>query len=149
VRVSGKNKIFSSYRREDGQFYAQNLQHRLAAWFDVPSELFFDIESINSGQDFPQRLWDEVNGASVVLVLIGPGWLDEINCRAGLDEVDFVREEVKRALSRWSAGGVHVIPVLLGGAPMPSPSAFAEPPKNRPIGTVPDRCTCFWSTQTG
>jgi Tetratricopeptide repeat/TIR domain len=123
------NKIFISYRRADAQGHAQNLHHRLAGWFDDRTELFFDVENIDSGQHFPQRLADEVSSASVILVLIGPGWLEEINRRAGLAEVDFVREEVEQTLRRRERGEVHVIPVLLGSAGMPAPSALAEPLK--------------------
>ncbi len=120
--------IFISYRRADAQGHAQHLHHRLAGWFDDASELFFDAQHIDSGDDFPQRLAAGVDAAAVVLVLIGPGWLDEINRRASLPEVDFVRREVEQALRRFDAGQpVSVIPVLLGGAGMPSASAFAAP----------------------
>ncbi len=92
------------------------------------SELFFDGQHIDSGQHFPQRLAQVLGDASVVLVLIGPGWLDEINRRTALPELDFVRHEVEVALGRLQAGQpVRVIPVLLGGAPMPSAGGFVAP----------------------
>ena len=120
--------IFISYRRADAQGHAQNLHHRMAAWFDDTSELFFDGQHIDSGQHFPQRLAQALSDASVVLVLIGPGWLEEINRRAALPDVDFVRHEVEQALGRQQAGQpLRVMPVLLGGAPMPSASSFAAP----------------------
>ncbi len=123
------SSIFISYRRGDAQGHAQNLHYRLAGWFD-DAALFFDAQSIDSGQDFPQRLVQGVDGAAVVLVLIGPGWLDEINRRASLLEVDFVRQEVEHAMRRLQRGdAVCVIPVLLGGATMPSIGGFAEPLK--------------------
>jgi hypothetical protein len=96
--------------------------------FDPDDELFFDTASIDSGEDFPPRLIDEIACAAVVLVLIGPGWLDEIHRRARLDEVDFVRREVEQALQRRTQGqALRVIPVLMGGAAMPSVAALAEP----------------------
>jgi hypothetical protein len=123
--------IFISYRRSDAGGYAQNLHHRLAGWFNEQTELFFDIGSIDSGQDFPQRLADEIDRAAVVLVLIGPDWLAEINRRGSAlqngSEVDFVRHEVARALQRLRDGqSLCVIPVLYGGAAMPSASSLAE-----------------------
>ncbi len=122
------SSIFISYRRADAQGHAQNLHHRLAGWFDDTHELFFDAQHIDSGADFPQRLVDGVNAAAVVLVLIGPGWLGEVNRRASLAEVDFVRREVEQALRRAEQGqAVCVIPVLLDGAAMPSAAAFAAP----------------------
>ena len=120
--------VFISYRRADAQGHAQNLHHRLAGWFDDTSELFFDAQHIESGQHFPQRLAQALSDASVVLVLIGPGWLEELNRRAALPEVDFVRHEVEEAMGRLQAGQpVCVIPVLLGAAPMPSAGGFAAP----------------------
>ncbi len=122
------SSIFISYRRADAQGHAQNLRHRLAGWFDDTRELFFDAQHIDSGADFPQRLADGVDAAAVVLVLIGPDWVGEINRRASLAEVDFVRREVEQALRRAEQGqAVCVIPVLLGGAAMPSAAAFAAP----------------------
>lgn len=120
--------IFISFRRADAAGHAQNLHDRLSGWFDPKSELFFDGSSIDSGQDFPQALINAVDTAGVVLVLIGPGWLDEVNRRATLTEVDFVRQEVAHALHRLDAGhDLCVIPVLLGGATMPAASALTEP----------------------
>ncbi len=121
-------KIFISYRRADAAGHAGRLRDRLASWFDTDSELFFDVESIDSGEDFPRRLIDEIDCAAVVLVLIGPGWLDEINRRASFEEVDFVRREVEQSLQRRVLRqGLRVIPVLMGGAAMPSAAALAEP----------------------
>ena len=120
--------IFTGYRRTDTGGHAGRLFDRLVSWFDEDTELFYDAQHIESGQHFPQRLVQALGDASVVLVLIGPGWLEELNRRAALPEVDFVRHEVEQALGRLQAGQpVWVIPVLLGGAPMPSAGGFAAP----------------------
>ena len=110
--------IFISYRRSDAGGHAGRLHDRLTHWFDA-DDLFFDAEHINPGDLFPQRLADGIDGAKIVLVLIGPDWLSEINRRATLPESDFVRGEVERALKRLAGpSGPKVIPVLLGiGAP--------------------------------
>ena len=106
--------IFISYRRSDAGGHAGRLYDRLAQWFDADA-LFFDTEHIQPGDHFPQRLADGVDGAKVLLVLIGPDWLSEINRRAALPDTDFVRDEVERALKRLAKqGGLKVIPVLLG-----------------------------------
>jgi hypothetical protein len=118
-------KIFISYRRAETAGHAQNLHHRLASWFD-DGDLFFDAEHMESGRDFPQRLANELDIAAVVLVLIGPTWVEEINRRASQPAVDFVRQEVEHALQRLHRGDdVRVIPVLLGGATMPSAESFS------------------------
>jgi hypothetical protein len=82
--------IFISYRRADTGGHAGRLHDRLAQWFDADA-LFYDLDSIDSGQVFPARLEQAVNAASVVLMLIGPDWLAELNRRASVAETDFVR----------------------------------------------------------
>ena len=53
--------------------------------------------------------------------MIGPGWLEELNRRAAGKQTDYVRQEVAAAIQRQTAGeGVLVLPVLMGGAGMPS-----------------------------
>ena len=84
--------IFISYRRLDAGGHAGRLHDRLAQWFDADA-LFFDTEHITPGDHFPQRLVDGVDSARVVLVLIGPDWLSEINRRAGLSQTDFLRND--------------------------------------------------------
>lgn len=112
--------IFISYRRSDAAGHAGHLFDRLAHWFDEGA-LFYDAQSIEAGDVFPQRLVDGIDGAKVVLVLIGPDWVAELNRRAVLPETDFVRSEVEHALRRHAApGGPKVIPALLGGAAAPS-----------------------------
>lgn len=112
------SRIFISYRRTDTAGHAQNLHDRLCRWFDPQRELFFDASNIESGTVFPQVIRQALDEACVVLVLIGPGWLAELNRRSALPEVDFVRQEVTTALARQRNGQALVIPVLLGDATM-------------------------------
>ncbi len=109
--------IFISYRRSDAAGHAGRLFDRLAHWFDGDA-VFYDLDSIDAGDTFPQRLADGIEAAKVVLVLIGPGWVDELNRRATRPGgIDYVRSEVEHALRRHAApGGPKLIPVLLGGA---------------------------------
>ncbi|MEJ8821522.1 hypothetical protein WKW80_05660 [Variovorax humicola] len=59
--------------------------------------------------------------ARVVLVLIGPDWVKELNRRAALPEVGFVRQEVSLALQRRAGADTSTEqPNLLGGANAPS-----------------------------
>ena len=112
--------VFISYRRSDAGGHAGRLFDRLRLWFDADA-LFYDLDGIDSGDVFSERLEDAVKGAKVVLVLIGPDWLAEINRRATRSAVDFVRVEVELALRLHGANGTpKVIPVLLGGAKPPS-----------------------------
>ena len=126
--------IFISYRRSDAGGHAGRLHDRLTQWFDADA-LFFDTEQIQPGDHFPQRLADGIDGAKVVLVLIGPDWLNEINRRAALPDTDFVRTEVERALQRWAGpNGPMVIPVLLG---INAPPAAAELHESLHTGIAP------------
>lgn len=103
--------IFISYRRSDAGGHAGRLFDRLRQWFDAEA-LFYDQSSIDVGDVFPAVIEAALDKAAVMLVLIGPDWLDEINRRADMPKVDFVRCEVVGALAR----GTKMIPVLLGGA---------------------------------
>ena len=112
--------IFISYRRADTGGYAGRLFDRLRHWFD-PEVLFYDLDGIDSGANFPDRLQQAISRARVVLVVIGPGWLNSLNERSTQPDIDFVRREVELTLVRLAAGNdVVVLPVLMGGAAMPS-----------------------------
>jgi hypothetical protein len=115
--------VFISYRRNDAG-HAKSLFDRLEPWFE-PGALFYDQDSIDPGQPFPQRLADGIAAARAVLVVMGPGWLDEINRRAALPETDFVRREVELALARRAQPDAPVvIPVLMGGCAPPAAADF-------------------------
>lgn len=115
--------IFISYRRADSGGHAGRLFARLSHWFDA-DVLFYDLDRIDVGDTFPESIKAAIDKAAVLLVLIGPDWLTEINRRAGQPGVDFVRREVELALHR-RANGALVVPVLLGDASMPSASQLS------------------------
>lgn len=116
-------KIFISYRRSDAGGHAGRLFDRLTHWFDK-SILFYDLDGIDSGDTFPDHIEAALNSAAVVLVAIGPNWLDEINQRVGKHSVDFVRREVELALARHAKNELCVLPVLMGNISMPSAHLF-------------------------
>lgn len=78
-----------------------------------------DIDAIAPGTDFVQVIDDALTGCDVVLVVIGRSWLS-ITGPDGTSRLDrsedFVRLEIEGALAR----GLRVMPVLVGGASMPS-----------------------------
>lgn len=124
----GRKKIFISYRRADSAGHAQRLYERLLECYD-DKVLFFDEQHIDSGDHFPTRIDQALDDACVVLILIGPDWSKEIIERS-LDprKIDYVREEIRRALDlRKSGGTLLVIPVLLYGAQMPNVCDLPEP----------------------
>lgn len=110
------NKVFISYRREDSQAHAGRLSDLLAKHLG-DSVVFMDVDGISPGEDFVQKIGEQLSACSVFLSVIGPHWL---RVRRGLYRRlflpnDFVRLETLAALER----SIPVIPVLVGGAKMP------------------------------
>ena len=98
---------FISYRQSDAGGHAGRLHDRLTQWLDA-DELFFDTNYIQPGDHLPQRLADGIDGAKIVLVLIGLDWLSEINYRVALPDTDFVRnaaaaKALQAALAHYAA----------------------------------------------
>jgi serine/threonine protein kinase/tetratricopeptide (TPR) repeat protein len=123
------DRIFISYRRADAPDAVARLHERLTARLRN-REVFYDHTSLELGDVFPDRLREQVTTAGVVLVVIGPNWAAELRNRAAdTAKLDFVREEVRLAL----ASGHTVIPVLVGGAKMPSEADFAPCPELLPL----------------
>ncbi len=112
------SEIFISYRREDAPAHAGRLYDGLTEEFGA-QQVFMDVDTLEPGVDFVERLHSAVGTADAVLVVIGRGWLNAKNLdgeRRLDDPEDFVRLEVGLALT----GEPVVIPVLVGGATMPS-----------------------------
>ena len=110
--------IFISYRRDDSAPYAGRLYDRLTARFGK-DQVFMDIDQIDPGEDFVEVIERKVGACDIAVVLIGKGWLnanDSQGKRRLDDPEDFVRLEVAAALRRK----VRVLPVLVGGAAMPT-----------------------------
>jgi formylglycine-generating enzyme required for sulfatase activity len=113
--VSG---IFISYRREDSSGWAGRLSHALRKNFGA-DQVFIDINTIEPGVVYTAVTEEWLTSCDVVLVLIGPRWLtvtDKKGQRRLDNPRDLVRIEVAVALRR----GIRVVPVLIGGAAMPS-----------------------------
>ena len=77
------------------------------------------MSSVETGDDFPQNIDQAIREAKVVLVVIGPEWLDVLNRRVAEPDVDFVRREVAIAVQRRVEGDAVLLPLLVGGAKMP------------------------------
>ena len=96
------SSLFVSYRRADSPGAVKNihdrLKSRLPRW-----TLFYDHTNLAPGEDFPERLKLEVSSAKIVLVMIGPRWIDTLKLRLGNPGIDHVREELRLA----SLGGQY------------------------------------------
>jgi TIR domain len=116
-------RIFVSYRRDDASGHAGRLYADLRARF--PNDVFRDVDTLEPGEDFIRRLEELVGSADVLIAVIGRGWsstVDEHGNRRLDDPQDFVRLEVGGALRR----DIRVIPVLVGGAQMPTVEELPE-----------------------
>jgi hypothetical protein len=127
--------IFLSYRRRDAAAATGRLADGLAERFGR-DQLFLDLGDLVPGDDFARALDHALRAAAVVLVMIGPDWLDARlpdGTRRLDDPGDFVRREIAAALE----SGVPVIPVLVEGARMPPGTALPDA-----IAALADRQAC-------
>jgi hypothetical protein len=78
-----------------------------------------DIDAIEFGEDYRERIHHALRQTDYLLVLIGPRWLGPMaNGRNRINDAnDPVRMEVERALEI----GLRVVPILLEHTPMPGP----------------------------
>jgi len=116
--------IFISYRRSDSQGEAGRLFDDLVKHFGERM-VFMDVAAIEAGRDFRRAIEESVAKCGVLLVVIGPEWLNAKD-KGGVyrlnDPTDFVRIETASALKR----DIAVIPVLVRGAEMPRAEQLPE-----------------------
>ena len=139
--------IFLSYRRSDSGGHAGRLYDRLSCWF-AKDALFLDVSSIDWGDHFPEEIDRAVRGAQAVLIIVGPDWLQTINQRASKPDIDFVRREVSIALQRRRANEVEFLPLLVGGARLPSADDL-HPDLKQEIGPLSDYNAHEFHADTG
>lgn len=126
--MSDEPSIFLSYRRSDAGGHARALHDYLSGRFGA-ERIFFDRSTIESGDRFPERLRQSVEGCAVLLALIGRDWLDTKGAAGDRrldDPGDFVRQEIALALDR----GKIVIPVLFDDTPVPPAHRLPAPLKD-------------------
>lgn len=93
------HKIFISYRRQDSAANALGIGQYLENVFGRKN-IFIDID-MHAGAKFPKVLEQRLTECAVMLVLIGPEWLnarDEQGHRRLDDLDDWVRLEIAQAL---------------------------------------------------
>jgi hypothetical protein len=121
VHVARPSSVFISYRRDDTKWAVLPLRERLEAVLGAGT-VFHDVVSIAAGVDFRPELVEGIGRADVILVLIGPRWLDELRKRQGGTEQDQVVVEIELALG----SGKSVVPVLVDDAEMPAEGELPE-----------------------
>jgi CHASE2 domain-containing sensor protein len=128
---SGRSQFFISYRRSQSQWPAKVLNQALVKRFGS-AKVFMDTTGIDAGEIWPRELEEAISRCSVMLVLIGPNWLDARKpdgTRRLEDADDWVRREVKAGLD---SDEIVVVPVLHDGASMPVSEVLPEALKQLP-----------------
>ncbi|MEL7031280.1 MAG: TIR domain-containing protein [Pseudomonadota bacterium] len=105
-------KLFLSYRREDSKHATGRLYLEMRKEFSS-RDIFFDVENIEGGVDFVDKLESTVARSDVLLALIGRKWNEE---KRLLD----TRNHVRRELAAANSNGVAILPILIDDAPIPS-----------------------------
>lgn len=120
-------RLFICYRTEDTGATASRLAHDLGQVLGADA-VFLDHQGMRDGDDWPQRLQQEVAAARVVVVLIGTRWLTATHAQTGRprldDPGDWVRREVEAAL----ASGRDPLPLRVDEARAPSADELAPWP---------------------
>ena len=115
--------IFISYRRDGGDIHAGRLYDALRAGVDdtpgfAADQIFMDIDTLKPGDDFREKINENVAKCDVLLAVIGKQWAtvrDTKRQRRLENPGDYVRLEIEAALERK----VPVVPILVYGAKMP------------------------------
>jgi hypothetical protein len=120
-------EVFISYRRADSEGQAGRLYDRLARRYGSQA-VFRDIDALAPGRNFVAEIDEVLGSTSALVAVIGRDWLnavDDSGNRRLDDPSDTLRVEIATALNR----DVLVIPVLVGGAKMPSERDLPDPLK--------------------
>ncbi len=116
--------VFISYRRDDTKDFAGRLFDRLREESRI-KKIFLDVDGIDKGADFKNKIDSAMGECDQALLLIGSGWCADGRIK---QDGDFVRLEADAALKSRA----KVLPVLVNGAAMPKladlPSDLAELP---------------------
>jgi hypothetical protein len=116
--------IFISYRRRANGGYAGRLYDELAKRFGR-NKVFRDIDSITTGERFPNAIEQSLSSCKAFIVVIGERWLtieDENGGRRLDNPQDVHRMEIATALKL----NIKIIPVLVQGAAIPRPQDLPE-----------------------
>ena len=114
--------VFISYRRDDAASEAGRLADAINHHFGEESA-FLDTSDTRVGENWPEALRRGVEGASVVVAVIGPEWIlarDEYGRRRIDDTDDWVRQELQLALEH----GTTIMPLLVRHSRMPPREAL-------------------------
>jgi hypothetical protein len=124
-------KAFISYRREDayvqiaedgkpGNSFILDLKAALLrTGFE---EVFVDIEAMEGGDEFTDRIREEIKESDLFVAVIGKEWLNILNKRSVEPGPDHLLREIVTALKNEK----EILPVLVDGGAMPHEDKLPE-----------------------
>ncbi len=113
------SRIFISYRRSDAAGHARLLNDYLGPHY--PGEVFFDNNTLEDGDRFDREIANHLGECEVLLAVIGPGWLKARDEESGMRRIDMPEDWVRREIESGLLRAIRVIPILMGGTPLPKP----------------------------
>lgn len=111
-----KPTLFISYRRAEHPDFVERIRDWFIANGYDDERVFMDLSNMPYFTDFAEFIREKVLESEVVIVIIGPQWLEHLRERAARDEPDYVRLEIAIALEQ----GKLVAPICVKGAKMPN-----------------------------
>jgi hypothetical protein len=118
------NAVFIAYRRSDSPGYTGRIYDGVVK--DLGKhQVFRDVGSLKPGRNFVEQVEAALQRTRIMVVVIGPGWLNAVDHRGQLklaNPDDLHRVEIGTALERQGC----IIPVLVGGARMPRPDELPD-----------------------
>jgi hypothetical protein len=119
-------RVFISYRRADGQYAVGWIEERLSQIYqDSRVTMAFRDSDLQLGEDFPDRLANEVKNCDVLIAVIGERWRGDDGDGPAriLNPDDWVGREINVAMKDPKT---LVIPILLSGVEPLLPSDLAK-----------------------
>jgi pterin-4a-carbinolamine dehydratase len=126
---------FFSHRQVDTGMTAQALYHSLRERFGT-GQLFMDLNSIDAGTEYRQRILSQLEEATVVVALIGSRWLTAAD-EDGRRRIDHPDDLLRHELAHTLQLGKPLLPVILGKETrIPRASALPEDLQDLPFQQV-------------
>jgi len=116
-------RVTLSYRRDDSAGIARLIFERLRSRYGHDS-VFMDIDAIELGEDYRERIHHALSNTDYLLVLIGPRWLGPLD--AGPYRISEATDPVRMEVEKAFEVGLRIVPVLLEHTPMPDPEHLPE-----------------------
>lgn len=114
-------RIFVNYRRDDDKNFAARVHKHLCDEFGTDN-VFLDVDQLKPGERFDEVLTTALASTKVLLVLIGPRWMELLRAKMNQGSIDYARQEIAQALAQR----IKVIPVLTDNATLPDVTELPE-----------------------